>query len=332
MRGKSFFLNAVWPIGEDKLNVIGNKKIFIFLGLMYVGLGVFSNEAVLGYYFSSDGKIESWLMRSLVFLCNFLLIGWGLIVMTQAGRRCVVTINLAILGAFLLGSFLYMGNKVLRRVVFANNHFQLMGTMISRVDTDQNFVALTYDDGPNEEFTPELLEVLERNNVKATFFLVGNKIEKNLSLTRLMLEKGHELGNHTYDHKILVFKAPSYIRSQITKTNELLRQVGVDGEIYFRAPYGEKFIVLPYILDQMDMKNILFDVEPQDWRGLESERVVDDILKNTKPGSIILLHDGIERSGSKVAQTTERVIQELKRKGYRFKTVSELLKLSKERI
>lgn len=319
-------------LGESKLNLIENKKIFISLGLMYVGIGIFSNESILGCYFSPDGKIESWPMRSLVFLCNFLFIGWGLITMIQGGKRRIITINLTILGAFLLVAFVYLGHKTVRRVVFANNRFQLMGEMISRVETDQKFVALTYDDGPNEEYTPELLEVLERNNVKATFFLIGNKSEKNLNLTQLILEKGHDLGNHTYDHEILVFKSPSYVRSQIAKTNEILRRAGVDGEIYFRAPYGEKFIVLPYILDQMGMKNILFDVEPQDWRGLESERVVDYILKNTKPGSIILLHDGFEKAGSKVAQTTERVIQELKEKGYRFKTVSELLKFSKGKI
>jgi len=139
------------------------------------------------------------------------------------------------------------------------------------------------------------------------------------------LKKGHELGNHGYDHKIMVFKSPDYVRSQIAKTNDLLRRVGMDGEIYFRSPFGEQFIVLPYILDQIDMKNILFDVEPQDYRGLDSERIADYVLKNTKPGSIILLHDGYQAAGSKVAQTTERVILGLKEKGYQFKTVSELL-------
>jgi len=225
----------------------------------------------------------------------------------------------------ILGMALWMAGLGLQKWVITNNEFQIIGELFSRVETSEKVVALTFDDGPLEEYTPELLKVLEENNVKATFFLVGEKIEKNLHLASLILEKGHQLGNHTYEHKKMVFRSFSYVRSQIEKTNILLRDIGVDGEIFFRAPYGQKFIVLPLVLNDLGIKHILFDVEPQDWKGKPSDDVVEYVLNKTRPGSIIILHDGFKLAGSRVASSTALIIKELRKRGYRFKTVSQLL-------
>jgi peptidoglycan/xylan/chitin deacetylase (PgdA/CDA1 family) len=185
-------------------------------------------------------------------------------------------------------------------------------------------VALTYDDGPNPPYTNQLLDLLEIHQIKATFFMVGKTIEKYPETVRLVLSKGHELGNHSYSHKPLIFENPWFIRSEIEKTDQLLRQLGVKQEIHFRAPYARKLLALPYILAKMHKKNILWDIDSKDYEASNSEAIERRVLEQVRPGSIILMHDGgKERSRTVVA--TEILIKKLQEKGYAFKTVSELL-------
>ena len=145
-------------------------------------------------------------------------------------------------------------------LTIGNPHFQLFGEYYYQFSTHEKVVALTFDDGPEEPYTRELLGVLEHHQVKATFFFVGKKIEKYPDLTRLVYAQGHELGNHSYSHPHLIFKTFSFIREQILKTDELLRQiVPSDQEIPFRSPYGQKFIGVPYVLRRLKKRNVLFD-------------------------------------------------------------------------
>lgn len=208
--------------------------------------------------------------------------------------------------------------------------FQVFGELVNHVDTKEKVVALTYDDGPNPPYTNQLIGILERNQIKATFFVVGNIIEKHRATVRLVLSKGHELGNHSYSHQKMTSENPSFIRSEIEKTDQLLRQLGVKEEIHFRAPYGRKFLVLPYLLAKMNKKNILWNVNPNDYKAPSSEVIENYVLEHVTPGSIILLHDGGgDRSGTVTA--TESLIKKLGERGYRFKTVSELMRVNAPR-
>jgi peptidoglycan/xylan/chitin deacetylase (PgdA/CDA1 family) len=168
---------------------------------------------------------------------------------------------------------------------------------------------------------------LERNQIKATFFVVGNIIEKHPATVRLVISKGHELGNHSYSHQKMISENPSFIRSEIEKTDQLLRQLGVKEEIHFRAPYGRKFLVLPYVLAKMNKKNILWNVNPNDYKALNSEVIENYVLEHVTPGSIILLHDGGGDRSPTVA-ATESLIKKLGERGYTFKTVSELMRVN----
>ena len=213
----------------------------------------------------------------------------------------------------------------LKRLVNSLN-FQVLGELVNQVDTKEKVVALTYDDGPNPPFTNQLLELLERNQIKATFFVIGKIVEKHPEIVRLILLKGHEVGNHSYSHHQLIFKSPWCIRSEIEKTDKLLRQLGVKQEIHFRAPYGRKLLVLPYILSKIRKKNILWNLDAKDYEASSSEVIENNVLEHVHPGSIILMHDGGgERSQTLVA--TERLLKTLQEKGYKFKTVSELIQL-----
>jgi len=205
--------------------------------------------------------------------------------------------------------------------------FQVFGELVNHVDTKEKVVALTYDDGPNPPYTNQLIGILERNQIKATFFVVGNIIEKHPATVRLVISKGHELGNHSYSHQKMISENPSFIRSEIEKTDQLLRKLGVKEEIHFRAPYGRKFLVLPYLLAKMNKKNILWNVNPNDYKALNSEVIENYVLEHVSPGSIILLHDG-GGDRSRTVTATESLIKKLGEKGYTFKTVSELMRVN----
>lgn len=209
-------------------------------------------------------------------------------------------------------------------------HRQLFGEFHYRIPTEERVVALTFDDGPLEPYTSNLLKVLDIHGVKATFFLVGANIEQYGEVARQCHLRGHQIGNHSYSHPRLTSKSLDFIKKQIEKTDELIRSLGVRYEIDFRAPYGNKFIKLPYLLWRLKKKHILFDFfpNPRDWWGRPADEVVNSILKLVRPGSIIVLHDGNKDAAPFVCEYVDMLIIEMKKRGYQFVTVNALLELA----
>lgn len=204
--------------------------------------------------------------------------------------------------------------------------YQLFGELYPRVETSEKVVALTFDDGPRPGQTEEILGILKRHGVRASFFMVGRNIERNPELAARVLAEGHQLGNHSYSHHRLVLKSPSYVQEEIDKTDALLRGLGVQGEIYFRAPHGKKLVVLPWLLSRSGRKHITFDVVPRDDATQDVGLLTSRVMESVKPGSIILFHDG-GRDKPGTVQAVDLVLGKLKEQGYRFVTVSELLAL-----
>jgi peptidoglycan-N-acetylglucosamine deacetylase len=202
--------------------------------------------------------------------------------------------------------------------------FQFFGEIVSRVNTRQKVVALTFDDGPTPGATEEVLSILNEAGVKATFFVIGANLERNPEEGRKIVAAGHELGNHTYSHQRMVLKTPSFIESEIERTDQLIRQAGYQSAIHFRPPYGKKLILLPYFLARTSRKTITWDVEPDSYPEIaaDSNKIVAHVMEKTKPGSIILLH---VMGRSESLKAVKGVIAGLKGKGYSFKTVSEML-------
>ena len=199
--------------------------------------------------------------------------------------------------------------------------FQLLGSLVNHVKTNEKVVALTFDDGPNPPNTERLLDILAHHQVKATFFLIGRHVEQYPEATRLILARGHEVGNHTYTHTQRYLERPAVIRAEIEQTDVLLRRLGATGEINFRAPYGRKLIVLPYVLSRMGKRDVLWDVDPHDYEDPEPEVLAGRIAAQVRPGSIILLHDRPQTTAA-----LEKVIAALREQGYALKTVSELMR------
>jgi len=206
--------------------------------------------------------------------------------------------------------------------------FQFFGEIVPRVSTNQKVVALTFDDGPIPGSTEEVLSILNEGGVKATFFVTGAELEQNLDLGRKLVAAGHELGNHSFSHSRMVLKTPSFVKFEIERTDELIRQTGYQGPIHFRPPYGKKLFVLPYYLSQHSRKSIIWDVEPDSFPevGSDAGKIVEYVLANVKPGSIILLHV-MYPSRKESLKSVKGIIVGLKGRGYEFKTVSELLSL-----
>ncbi|MGZ4163834.1 MAG: polysaccharide deacetylase family protein, partial [Tumebacillaceae bacterium] len=132
-----------------------------------------------------------------------------------------------------------------------------------------------------------------------------------------------------YQHNRMVFKSPSYISSEIEKTDQLIRNSGYQGEILFRPPNGKKLLYLPYYLQQHNRKTIMWDVEPESYSDIasSSDKIVQYTLDHVHPGSIILLH-AMYDSRAESLKAVPRIIAKLKEQGYQFKPVSELLQLT----
>ncbi|MEK4080562.1 polysaccharide deacetylase family protein [Solibacillus sp. FSL K6-1126] len=199
--------------------------------------------------------------------------------------------------------------------------FQIFGGLTYQAETKDKVIALTFDDGPTKN-VDQLLPLLDEYKVKATFFLIGNEIEKHPEEAKKLVEAGHQIGNHTYSHKRMVLKSPSFIEEEIEKTDELIRSIGYAGEIDFRPPYGKKFVGLPYYLNKTNRETIMWSLDPETYYTSVDDKV-DYVLENIKPGSIILLHPMYDQTGGTI-QVVEAILKELTSEGYEFVTVNEL--------
>ncbi len=206
--------------------------------------------------------------------------------------------------------------------------WQLFGDIVSRVQTSERVVALTFDDGPTSQGLQKLLPILRERGVKATFFVIGSELAKAPELGRRIVEEGHELGNHSYTHQRMIFRSRSFIEQEIERTDQLIRSAGFRGPIPFRPPYGKKLFELPRYLSSQGRVTVTWDVEPESYPEIaaDSHRIVDYVLQHAQPGSIILLHP-MYRTGGRAIDAVPDIIDGLRGRGYRFVGVSELLAL-----
>ena len=204
-----------------------------------------------------------------------------------------------------------------------SRNYQVTGDLISDIETSEKVVYLTFDDGPTKE-TSKIIDLLDDLNVKATFFLIGDNIEKNMEDAKLIAENGHDIGNHTYSHNRMIFKSPSFIKEEIDKTNELIKTIGYEKEIFFRPPYGKKLFVLPQYLNKINQKTVMWNIEPESYEesSKSPEAIANHVKENVRNGSIILLHPMNDSTG-KILKSIRLVVEQLKSEGYSFKLLSE---------
>jgi peptidoglycan/xylan/chitin deacetylase (PgdA/CDA1 family) len=180
-------------------------------------------------------------------------------------------------------------------------------------------IALTFDDGPDRATTPVILDVLARQQVVGTFFLVGREVPGHEDLVRRIYQEGHELGNHTWNHADMTKLSPAAIKAEWQHTQAAIVRSGVPAPQIFRPPYGA---VNPSVRSHMPLTIVRWDVDTQDWMTRDPAKITEHLLHDTHPGAIVLMHDTI------VATTAalEPAILELKQH-YQLVTVSHLLGL-----
>ena len=181
-------------------------------------------------------------------------------------------------------------------------------------------VALTFDDGPNASSTPILLDGLKERKVRATFFLIGENVEKgeNEKIVKRMYEEGHLIGNHTYTHCNLSKLETEEAKKELEQTDTVIEKITGKQPAFARAPYGE----LPVDSEQdLSRMYIGWTIDPLDWMTEDAGAVVKTVVEEINPGDIILLHDCYPSS----VQAAIRIVDLLQGKGYEFVTVDHLI-------
>ena len=189
------------------------------------------------------------------------------------------------------------------------------------INEEDKVVALTFDDGPSK-YTKDILDILKKYDACGTFFLIGNKVSFYGEVLREMLSEGNEIGNHSYDHKYLTRLSEEEVKDEINKTQDEIKRVTGYTPTLFRPTYGGYNNTLK---SYIDLTFVLWDVDSRDWSVKSTEGIMYNVFKDVKSGSIILFHDNHEYS----VNALPSVIKELKKQGYKFVTVSELLELKK---
>jgi len=197
-------------------------------------------------------------------------------------------------------------------------------TTVSSVHVDGPYIALTFDDGPNQKLTPRLLDLLAEHHIHVTFFVLGENAEQHPEILQRAAREGHEIGNHSWSHPNLVKLSEENVRSQIKRTEELITNITGSRPAVFRPPYGSLTTHQKHFIhDELGYEIILWDVDPLDWKEPGPSVVSNRILKETRPGSIVLSHD----IHAQTIQAMPATLTELEAKGFKFVTVSQLLKL-----
>jgi len=190
---------------------------------------------------------------------------------------------------------------------------------------DLKIVALTFDDGPHPQYTPRILDTLRSRNVRATFFTLGRSVDAYPHIAARVAQEGHEIGNHTYTHGNLKKMSNFEVRREMDRGRDaIIRATGVTPRI-MRAPYGS---IAPeqrqWIYNEYRYPEIFWSVDSRDWESKNATSVTNVILRDTRPGGIILVHD-IQKAA---VDALPVFLDQLLAQGYKFVTVSELIRVS----
>ena len=187
-----------------------------------------------------------------------------------------------------------------------------------------NEIFLTFDDGPNEPYTSQILDILKAHEAKATFFVCGMGVERFPLATRRILDEGHSLGNHAYSHSMLL-TITGLLGKEIEKTSELILKTTGARTRLFRPPLGVATPWLKRYLKAHHYQTILWDINSYDWTEIPAPSIEGIVLKKTRPGAVILLHDGKNskqhHDRSQTVQALPAIIKALKQRGFCLKGI-----------
>jgi len=206
---------------------------------------------------------------------------------------------------------------------------QLYGANFNGAPPGTRTLALTYDDGPNHPYTGQLLDVLEKHGVKATFFLLGQFVSERPDLARAVAQAGHAIGSHCYTHQNLIFLSATQLRQQLERASRAIEAAtGVHPKL-FRPPFGGRRPGTFSVVREFGMIPIMWRVTCNDWSAKSYESIVKRAASQIKGGDVILLHDGghlrlgTDRSHS--VRATDEIVRRYRGEGYQFVTVPQMM-------
>ena len=189
----------------------------------------------------------------------------------------------------------------------------------------KGLIALTFDDGPHPRYTRQILDILKKEGIKATFFVIGENIGYyDEGIVADIISNGHELGNHTFNHEHTKNMTNEAFYRDVKACHELIKEkYGYEMKI-FRPPEGYVDGKVKNIASELDYSIIIWSIDTKDWEHVGSDLIVGNIEKNASDGDIILMHDYVSKPNTTIG-ALEQVIKNLKSEGYKFVTVSELI-------
>ncbi|OXS58237.1 polysaccharide deacetylase [Cohnella sp. CIP 111063] len=206
--------------------------------------------------------------------------------------------------------------------------------VVWEVPMKEKLIALTFDDGPNPVTTPKILDLLAANDAKSTFFVVGKRMDRYPDVVRREAKEGHEVANHTYNHLYLNHRiSQQRLEDELSRTEKQIVSLTGKHSLWFRPPGGFFNDSVVRIARERGYTMVLWSwhQDTKDWSSPGTRRIVDRVLKNVRNGDIVLFHDHVEGSMQTV-QALETILPELRRRGYRMVTVSELIQHKKSNL
>jgi peptidoglycan/xylan/chitin deacetylase (PgdA/CDA1 family) len=237
---------------------------------------------------------------------------------------------------FLIIALVIIGLSIAMFTVFFDEAVLVRRGTLYRLDGPQKKVALTFDDGPSPEWTLKILDELKKAQVKATFFMIGEHVEKYPEIARRVAEEGHEIGNHTVDHHVLIYYKMDELEKEIKDAEKIIKDITGQTTRYLRPPKAWLTDKEKRKIEEMGYKTVLWTLNSKDWVTFDDKYIVRYILRRIKPGDIILFHDSggvFATEGGDRHETVKavaRLVQKLKEKGYRFVTITGLLNMKGE--
>ena len=201
------------------------------------------------------------------------------------------------------------------------------GISFSRIPMADKYIAITFDDGPHPKNTPRLLNILRARNIKATFYMVGSNVDLYPQVVRRVVAEGHEIGNHSYSHRLFSKMGDSEIRQELSRTRDAVQRAAGVQPLTLRPPFGGMLTrQREWVNAEFGYPIILWSIDPLDWKRPGPSVVCSRIVSATTPGSIILAHDLHSQTVDAMPATLDGLLQ----RGFKFVTVSQLLAMRGE--
>jgi len=208
---------------------------------------------------------------------------------------------------------------------------QLYGENFSGIREGVKVLALSYDDGPNDPWTMKLLEVLDKHQVPATFFMVGRYVRQRPEIARAVAEAGHAIGNHSFSHPNLIFASDARLRQELEETSKAIEDATGERPFLFRPPFGARRPGTFRVVEELKMFPVMWRVTCFDWVAKSPEEILKHARRQIAGGEVVLLHDGghlrMGEDRSRTVRATDTLIGEYKDKGFLFMTATELMQM-----